>query len=458
MATATRVPGSFRDPSGHVFLADGVLYRAVNPVYRPHYERLLDSGLYRALVDAGLLIPHEEVPPPAGAPQDAFRTIRPEPVRFISYPYEWCFSQLRDAALTTLRIQKIALEHDLSLKDSSAYNIQFHQGRPLLIDTLSFECYREGQPWAAYRQFCQHFLAPVAVMALTDPRLSQLLRVHLDGLPLDLASRLLPWRSRLSIGRLLHLHLHARSQARYADRAVKVSAGTMRRTALLGLVDSLESAVQGLAWKPSRTTWGDYYEKTNYSPAAFAHKTETVRDLLASLAPETVWDLGANDGTFSRIASGQGRFTLSFDLDQVAVEKNYRRAREEGDRLLLPLLMDLANPSPALGWAHAERRSLAERGPADVALALGLVHHLAIANNLPLAAIAAFCRQIAKALIIEFVPKTDSQTQRLLRNREDVFPGYAQQQFEQAFRSHFRIESAVRIRESERTLYAMRAA
>jgi len=452
-----RVPGSFRDPSGHVFVKDGVVYRAINPSYRPDYERLLDSGLYRALTDAGLMISHEEVLPEGPVSQGGYKTIKPERVRFISYPYEWCFSQLKDAALATLLIQKTALEHDLCLKDCSAYNIQFHEGRPVLIDTLSFERYREGQPWSAYRQFCQHFLAPLAVMAMTDPRLNQLLRIHIDGLPLDLASALLPLRSRLSLSILLHLHLHARSQVRYADRTVKGSSRSMPRVALQGLVDSLESAVAGISWKLPRTTWSDYYGNTNYSAEAFAHKAATVGDFLDRLAPTTVWDLGANDGTFSRIASGKGAYTVSFDLDQVAVEKNYRSVREAGERHLLPLLLDLSNPSPALGWAHTERLSLAERGPADAALALGLVHHLAIGNNLPLAAVAAFFRQIATALIVEFVPKTDSQTQRLLRNREDVFPDYNQEGFEAAFRGHFRIESAVRLEDSERTLYAMRA-
>lgn len=453
-----RVPGSFRDPSGHVFVKDGVVYRVINPSYRQDFERLLDSGLYRALTGAGLMIPHEEVLPKGMAGGGAYKTIKPEPVRFISYPYEWCFSQLRDAALVTLRIQKKALEHDLSLKDCSAYNIQYHEGRPVLIDTLSFERYREGQPWSAYRQFCQHFLAPLAVIARTDQRLNQLLRIHIDGLPLDLASVLLPLRSRFCFGTLLHLHLHARSQARYADRSVKASSKPMRRVALQGLVESLESTVAGIRWTPPRSTWGDYYEHTNYSPGAFAHKSEAVGGFLDSFAPAMVWDLGANDGTFSRLASANGAFTVSFDLDQVAVEKNYHRVREAGERLLLPLLLDLSNPSPALGWAHTERLSLAERGPADVALALGLVHHLAIGNNLPLAAVAAFLRRIANALIVEFIPKTDSQTRRLLRNREDIFAEYTQQGFESAFGSHFRIESTVRLRDSERTLYAMRAA
>jgi len=229
MAANIRVPGSFRDSNGYVFLKDGIVYRAINPSYRADYERLMDSGLHRALTSAGLLIPHQEVRPEDAAGQGVYKTIRPEPVRFISYPYEWCFSQLRDAALATLQIQKTALEHDLSLKDCSAYNIQFHQGRPVLIDTLSFERYREGQPWQAYRQFCQHFLAPLAVMAMKDPRLNQLLRIHIDGLPLDLASALLPLRSYLSFGLLLHLHLHARSQMRYADRPVKASPRPVRR-------------------------------------------------------------------------------------------------------------------------------------------------------------------------------------------------------------------------------------
>jgi len=218
----SRLSASFRDPSGFLFTRQGVLYRQVNQAYQPHYDKLLNSGLYDKLVKAGLLIPHEEVGVEPAEPSLAYKVLRPERVDFISYPYEWSFSQLQDAALATMAIQKLALDAGMVLKDSSAYNIQFYRGRPVLIDTLSFEAYREGEPWVAYRQFCQHFLAPLSLMAYTDVRLNQLLRIYIDGVPLDLAVRLLPGRTRFDLGLATHIHLHAVAQQRYADKAVPV--------------------------------------------------------------------------------------------------------------------------------------------------------------------------------------------------------------------------------------------
>jgi len=248
-----RNTASFRDPSGFVFSREGTIYRQINHSYEENYALLMSSGLYDKLTQAEWLIPHTEVGLDYAATGDACQVIRPDQIPFISYPYEWCFSQLQDAALLTLDIQMLAVEHGLSLKDCSAYNILFHQGKPVLIDTLSFEKYREGQPWVAYRQFCQHFLAPLALMSLVDIRLQQLLRVYIDGIPLDLASQLLPLRTRANFGLLSHIHLHAKAQQRYADEAVPSEGRTIGRTAFLGLVDSLRSTVKKLKWQPAGT-------------------------------------------------------------------------------------------------------------------------------------------------------------------------------------------------------------
>ena len=207
----------------------------------------------------------------------AFKIIQPERVPFISYPYEWSFSQLKDAALATLSIQKRALKLDMSLKDASAYNIQFVRGKATLIDTLSFEIYKEGEPWVAYRQFCQHFLAPLALMAYRDVRLSQLLRVYIDGVPLDLASELLPAKTRFNFGLLTHIHIHAGAQKKYSDKVVAPRKGGMSKQAMTGLIESLESTIKKLTWKPAGTEWGDYYDNTNYSDSAFEHKKQLVQ-------------------------------------------------------------------------------------------------------------------------------------------------------------------------------------
>jgi ribosomal protein L11 methylase PrmA len=446
---------SFRDPSGFLFTRDGVLYRQVNRRYEKEYARLMESGLYDKLVKAGFLVSHVEADQDSATP-DAYKIIQPERVPFISYPYEWSFSQLKDAALATLSIQRRALKVGMSLKDASAYNIQFLRGKATLIDTLSFEMYKEGQPWVAYRQFCQHFLAPLALMALRDVRLNQLLRVYIDGLPLDLASGLLPASTRFHFGLLTHIHLHASAQRRYSGAEVKSRAATtFGRQAMTGLIDSLDSVIRKLEWKPGGTEWGNYYDITNYSDAAFEHKKELVREWSARLKPALVWDLGANNGVFSRVAGESGTFVVSSDIDPTAVEQNYRQMKSDKTENLLPLLIDLTNPSPSIGWANEERDSFGGRGPADMVLALALIHHLAISNNVPLLQVADFFASVGKWLVIEFVPKSDSQVQKLLVSREDIFPNYTREGFEAAFQQRFKIVEAINVRESERVLYLM---
>jgi hypothetical protein len=276
-----QLSASFRDPSGFLFSREGVLYRQINRKYEQEYSRLMGSGLYEKLVKAGLLVAHVEADDIQAESEPSHKIIRPERVPFISYPYEWSFGQLKDAALATLSIQKRALKAGMSLKDASAYNIQFMRGKATLIDTLSFELYKEGQPWVAYRQFCQHFLAPLALMALKDVRLNQLLRVYIDGVPLDLASGLLPAKTRLNFGLLTHIHIHAGAQKKYAGEDVKARGGSINRQAMTGLIESLESTIRKLEWKPGGTEWGNYYDITNYSDAAFEHKKNLVRDWTA---------------------------------------------------------------------------------------------------------------------------------------------------------------------------------
>ena len=452
-----QLSASFRDPSGFLFSRDGVLYRQVNRKYEQEYVRLMESGLYEKLVKAKLLIPHVEVDVFPAEPEICYKVIQPERVPFISYPYEWSFGQLKDAALTTLSIQKRALKAGMSLKDASAYNIQFVRGKATLIDTLSFETYKEGQPWVAYRQFCQHFLAPLALMALKDVRLSQLLRVYIDGVPLDLASALLPGSTRVNFGLLTHIHLHAGAQKRYAGEEVKSRRGSMSKQAMTGLVESLESTVRKLEWKPGGTEWGNYYDITNYSDAAFEHKKRLVREWTTRLQPRQVWDLGANNGVFSRVASEAGPYVISFDIDSTAVEQNYRQVKAERNEKLLPLQLDLTNPSPSLGWANRERDAFGQRGPVDMALALAVIHHLAISNNVPLPQLADFFAETGKWLVIEFVPKADSQVKKLLASRADIFPTYTREGFEAAFQEKFTIHEAVSVNESQRVLYLMEA-
>lgn len=451
--------GSFRDPAGFVFQRDGVLYRQVNRSFERQFAAVRASGLFDELARERLLVPHEEVGLEQAAGPDAVAVLRPERIGFISYPYEWSFGQLKDAALLTLAVQERALERGLTLRDASGYNVQFSGGRPILIDTLSLEPREEGAPWLAYRQFCEHFLVPLLLMSRVDIGCGSLLRAHLDGIPLELGSRLLPRRSWLRPGTLIHVHAHAGAQRRYADTTTDVRARSrpIGRTAAIGLVHSLRGTIERLTWEASGTEWADYARRHNYSDAAVASKHELVARLLRAGRPRVVWDLGANTGEYSRVAREVAEAVIAFDIDPAAVERNYRAVRAAGEQGILPLLADLANPSPALGWAHQERRSLEQRGPADALLALALVHHLAIGRNVPLVRIAEYFARLGRALVIEFVPRSDSQVRRLLRNREDVFADYHREGFEAAFSRYFRIEAAEPVSGSERMMYAMTA-
>ncbi len=310
----------------------------------------------------------------------------------------------------------------------------------------------------AYRQFCEHFLAPLTLMAFRDPRLAGLWRADLEGVPLDLAARLLPRSAWLRFGLLVHLYLHGRSQAHYADRPAPSRRVSVPRRSLLALLDSLRSTTRGLSPRfPKRSAWSDYERTHGYDQHTQQAKEDVVRRWLGDLAPKQVWDLGGNVGRFSRIAAGTGAYAVCCDFDPAVVEATYRAGRAEQRRDLLPLVVDLANPSPGLGWASRERESLEARGPADTVLALALVHHLAIARNVPLDRIAGWLARLGRDAIVEFVPKQDAQVGRLLRSRRDVFAGYTQEAFEAAFAERFRLQSAEPLPGSGRRLYLWRA-
>lgn len=454
-ASPSAHPASFRDPSGFIFTGQNELYRQVNRAGAADYDQLIKSGLYQELAEAGQLVHHQEVSVPSPLEARRYKILQPETIPFISYPYEWSFGQLKAAALLTLDIQLRALKRGMSLKDASAYNIQFLGFQPIFIDTLSFETYQAGQIWPAYRQFCQHFLAPLALMSRVDLRLGQLDRDYLDGLPLDLTTRLLPKTARLNLGLYAHLYLHARSQKRYSATRPTETKRPLPLPNLLGLVSSLRTTVNKLKAPDQSTVWGDYYNDTNYSATARRHKEQLVTSWLRTLRPKIVHDLGANTGEFSRLAATTGALTIASDVDPIAVERGYQQAVRDQQKNLLPLLVDLTNPSPAIGWANEERLSFFERAKADVGLALALVHHLAIANNLPLEKIAETLSRLAPTLIIEFVPKTDSNAKRLLASRVDIFPNYTEAGFETAFGRYFTVQKKQKINGSQRTLYQL---
>jgi hypothetical protein len=447
------LPSSFRDPHGFVYRRDGVLLRQVDRVHAEAFDLLVASGLYDRLVEDRLLIPHAVVDLGLALTDGAAYVIRPEFIPFVSLPYEWTWTQLRDAALLTLDIQARAMVVGMTLRDATAFNVTFYRGRPTFIDTTSIGILAPDRPWAAYRQFCQHFLAPLALMSYRDSRLVQLSLAHLDGIPLDLANELLPRRAKARPGLAMHLGLHAGSQRRHADDTEAPTKRPFSARAFEGLIESLRRAIGSLPEPQGLSRWRDYYgQADHYSEAAADQKEALVERWVRAAAPSSVWDIGANTGRFSAVSAGLEVDTVALDSDAACIDEVYRAARRDGQEHLVAAVVDIANPTPAIGWANRERPSLRERGPADLVLALAVLHHLVIGAGVPLPIVLEELRHLGRAVIVEWVPKDDQKVQRLLRDRDDVFGSYASDVFEEEVERRFSVRAREQLSDSDRTM------
>lgn len=458
-----QVESSFRDFSGSVFqCGDGRVVRSVNQPFKPVWEQIEKSRLFPELIEAGLLIPFselakEEIPAPHGA---AWKWLLPEQIPFISYPYEWSFAQLKDAALLTLDVQLAALQRNVTTVDASAYNVQFIGSGPKFIDLLSFDVYREGSVWQGYRQFCMHFLAPLALQKYF-PHLNRLSQLWIDGIPLETASALLPFSSQLKPGLQLHLHMHARSEKKYAEAALfaeKVKQTRISKTGVTSIVESLKNTVASLRPNTARTEWENYYQATNYSQDAEADKLAAVERLAAAGLDGggLAVDLGANTGKYSRILAKHAEYVLAADIDPNAVGAHYRALKNQGCRRILPLLIDASNPPGAIGWANLERASFTERVRADLLAVLALTHHLRITAGIPFGRQAAWFSKLLKPggkLLIEFVDKQDSQIQRLLAARDDIFADINEAAFLAAFQPEFSLLERIPLENKSRLIF-----
>lgn len=279
----------------------------------------------------------------------------------------------------------------------------------------------------------------------------------MDGVPIDLASTLLPFKTFFKYVPLYHLHINSKVQRQFVDNPKQWKKHSkLDKQKLLKTLVKLESNIKKMELKSEQTIWADYYKDTNYSDISFNHKKDLVGEFLGKTKSTSVLDLGANTGIFSKIASNMGLETISVDNDPIAVEKNYLECIKNGETKIRPLLVDLVNPSPSIGWENNERPSFLERIDVDSILALALVHHLVISHNIPLAKLSKFFSKICNFLIIEFIPKSDSQVKRILSVKEDIFPDYTQKHFEDEFKKNFSILDRQEIKDSERILYLMK--
>ncbi|HRE52395.1 MAG TPA: hypothetical protein PK339_13295 [Flavitalea sp.] len=452
MPEINRHPASFRDPSGFVFNLEGKIYRQINKPYSAAYDLLMRSGLYDRLTARGMMIPHTEVTGITETDAKAYKIIQPEPVPFISYPYEWCFQQLKDAALLTLMMVKTSMEYGMILKDATPYNIQFHKGKPVFIDTLSFEPYEPSRPWTAYRQFCNMFLFPLYLEFYLRGNIQKILSAYLEGIPADITSRMLPLKSGLNLGVWLHVHL----QNKVAQNArTKNGKEEFSQKKLQNLIHHLETIILSFTGKRTRSQWSDYYQETILGKEYLEEKEKIFRTLLEKVPADSVLDLGANDGYFTKIIAEKAKQVIAADNDQECINNLYREIKRSGNGNILPLTIDIANPSPAIGFHNRERAAFHDRIKTGLVVALALIHHLAIGRNIALPVLAAYFADIAPLLIIEWIPQEDEKVRQMLSSREHVFREYTEENFERYFYAYFRQAQKIPIAGTRRILYLM---
>jgi SAM-dependent methyltransferase len=451
--------GSFRDPDSRVILRNGRVLRLLSERGLDDWRTLSRSPLFPELVEEGKVVATREAD---AAVHDArvAGVLEHDTVPFVSYPYEWSFEMLRDAALLQLELIRRAIGAGLMLKDASPYNVQFRGGKPVFIDVGSFEPLREGEPWVAYRQFCALFLYPLLLAAWKRVPFQPRLRGGIDGISPQECRNLLSFRDLLRPGALTHVALHSRLERRYGQttrdlRAELKSAG-FRKELILANVSRLARLISRLQPPVTGSAWSEYGPTTTYTTEDAERKAAFVAAAVDADVPRLVWDLGANEGLHARLA-GESAYVVAFDSDPVVVDRLYTALRSERSERVLPLVVNVADPSPALGWRGAERRTLADRGRPDLTLCLALIHHVSISANVPVEAFLDALGELGSALVIEFPTPDDTMVARLLaRKRPTDHPDYRRDWFERCLAERFEVGDSLELGAGTRVLYHAR--
>ena len=451
---------SFRDPAGRIFTMEGRILRAIRTSFAPVWNELSSSPFFQDLQQEGLLIrsapPADVAQLPASITEDTCAVIEHERVPFVSYPYEWSFGMLKDAALLHLDILERALRHEFILKDSTAYNVLFAGTKPVFVDVLSFTRLEPGEPWLGYHQFCKMFLYPLMLQAYKQIPFQSWLRNELEGLDPVQFSHLMGGRDLLRPGVFTHVRMQAWMQkqlaaARYSVRQ-KIKTTGLSKGAIERNLQGLRRLIHKLSLQ-GNSAWVDYVRTRSYSDPAMKQKEEFVRQALGHQPWQLVWDLGCNTGEFSRMAGEHSDYVVAMDADPLCIEHLYQGLKLEDKRNILPLVMNLANLSPDQGWAGHERQSLPARGKPDLALCLALVHHMAITCNVPIRAFLAWLAELGASVIIEFVSKEDPMVHQLLLNKDDTYEDYTRSNFETYLRQFFDVKNSLALADGTRFLY-----
>ena len=461
----TTEPGSFRDRENQIFYHDGKVYRALSENALQNWERLAATDFFRRRSDAGDLVQTCQVAPPTGTSQlmlqECLGYLSHKRVPFVSYPYEWSFSMMKDAALLQLDLLLDALDEDMTLKDASSYNVQWEGAKPYFIDIPSFVILEPGEPWVGYHQFCRLFLYPLLLQAHRNLEFQGWLRGGIDGISPEQCANIFTLKDVFRSGVLKDVFLHAKLQRRYAagsaDVKTRIKSAGFNKMLIQANAKRLRKIVAGLSWRGSSTHWKDYNNENSYLAADVEKKEAFVKEVVHSRRWELVWDLGCNTGKYSKIAAVNADYVVAVDSDQTVVDHVFNEVKAESVGNILPLLGNLADPSPNMGWRGLERKSLPERGRPDLVLCLALVHHLVITANIPVREFVDWLAALGGDVVIEFVSKADPMVKVLLANKADIYADYEKPHFERCLADSFEIGKQIDLESGTRFLYFAKA-
>jgi precorrin-6B methylase 2 len=464
---------SYKDTAARVVLEEGIYYRYIFNEYQVEYDHLIHSGLYKALTEKGLMIKHQEV---EQSQSNFYKKLHPHQIPFQSYPFEWSYGQWRKVLYAYLQINKIALAHGMILKDATPYNFYFEGGRAVLLDTSSFDFFKEGDPWIAYRQFCSEMLSPLALMHYNGQRWARITQSHLRGMPLNFVSKQLPLKSWLNMTCLLHIHMHGKYATNDSDNSslrnsnkkgfekskeIEDKQKGFSKEKILSLMKMLQATV--VNWKKPyafEKHWIDYYQKDIASDKYLEHKETVIKDWISQLTQQnkldSILDLGANTGKFSMVSSEYADKVIALEYDDICVDAIDRAIVSEKRNNIYCLRMDLAETTPNMGVLEKEYSSIYTRARSSMVMGLALIHHLFISNQLNFDQIASMFNEFSeRQVIIEYIPITDEKVQFLIKDKKRDYSDYTEEAFKEAIERFFEIKERKQIEGSKRILYIL---
>lgn len=359
---------------------------------------------------------------------------------------------LKDAALLTLDIMLNAIENGFILKDGSSFNVAFHKGRMTFFDVLSIDSYHEGQAWEGFQQFSTEFLYPLLLKSHKNLDFQEIVRGTMGTISPQMIRGFFNWSDVFKKGVFKHIILGA-----FFHKSSNVAASTVKdkikisKMALQELLRSLRKLILKLSYMPT-SIWSGYAFNNTYDTSDTGRKEEFIKKFATSLKRDsTIIDLGCNTGKFSEIVA-QNHNVISCDLDSSCIDCVYQRSQQSDLKTILPVVLNLMNPSPNLGWENKERSSFLTRIKTDGFLSLALIHHLCITHNLPLERFASFLASVGSSGVVEWVDKNDPMVKFMLRNRDDIFYDYTWDNFQRVLLKFFKIENIDIINDGTRKL------